>query len=237
MDDLLSNIVWNLAVPAVLLFGFYKFSIAAFNFIMTLRVEGKANEWVLILNNGKLKQAGIGLHTWKGIFDTVATFPSNVNKVDFSAETITSDWLGVRVSGTVIWTINRNGDGPFIAYKALGSDLKSSNPFTANGNLEAKAASIVRTEIANSSIKEILRNREKIRLRIRSEMKDVEGWGIWIETVEVTEVLISSSDLFSNMQSEFRQLQSYNALCKLLDVNNAIWNLTEDFKQKTEGAK
>jgi hypothetical protein len=35
----------------------------------SLFVAGKANEWVLIMNNGKMKQAGIGLATFKGPYD------------------------------------------------------------------------------------------------------------------------------------------------------------------------
>lgn len=81
VDDMLNNIVWNLAIPAAVLYGLVKFCTVAFAYIMTLRVEGKANEWVLILNNGQLKQKGLGLHTWKGPFDSVAKFPSKVNKV------------------------------------------------------------------------------------------------------------------------------------------------------------
>ena len=232
VDDMLNNIVWNLAIPAVALYGLVKFCSVAFAYIMTLRVEGKANEWVLILNNGKLKQKGLGLHTWKGPFDSVAKFPSKVNKVTFGAETITKEMQGVKVEGMLVWTIYRNDDGPFRAYKCLGSDLRSQNPRTANENLEAKASSIVRTEIANTTIKEILRNREKLRQRIKAEMQDVQGWGIWIETIEITQVLISSTTLFRDLQSEFRQTNHYNALKMEMDTNQSIQQVRDDHEQK-----
>lgn len=35
--------------------------------------------------------------------------------------------------------------------------------------------------------------------------KQVSGWGIYIESVEITEVKICSSAVFSNLQAEFRQ--------------------------------
>ena len=35
------------------------------------------------MNNGKMVKAGIGLRTWKGPFDQVATFPAKVYKVNF----------------------------------------------------------------------------------------------------------------------------------------------------------
>jgi len=52
----------------------------------TLWVTGKADEWVLIINNGKLKQAEIGLCTFIGPFDQVAKFPSTSQMVTFESE-------------------------------------------------------------------------------------------------------------------------------------------------------
>ncbi len=34
--------------------------------------------------------------------------------------------------------------------------------------------------------------------------KQVNGWGVWLEAFEITEVRISSSSLFTDLQSEFR---------------------------------
>jgi len=54
-----------------------------------LYVEGKPDEWVLILNNGEMKTAEIGLKTFIGPFDQVARFPSKTNKVHFKSEQVT----------------------------------------------------------------------------------------------------------------------------------------------------
>jgi hypothetical protein len=35
--------------------------------------------------------------------------------------------------------------------------------------------------------------------------KEVSGWGIWLETVEITDVTISSSSLFGDMQIKYRE--------------------------------
>ncbi len=35
--------------------------------------------------------------------------------------------------------------------------------------------------------------------------KQLNGWGMWLETVEITEVKICSKRLFDDMQAEFRQ--------------------------------
>ena len=68
---------------------------------------------------------------------------------------------GLEVSAMIVWTINRTGDGPMKAYKNLGADLKDDVPETANNLLTSMASAIVRNCIANSTIDEIIRNRQR----------------------------------------------------------------------------
>lgn len=67
------------------------------------------------------------------------------------------------MEGMLVWSINRNDDGPFNAFKNLGDDLASNNPQTANENLISMACSIVRSCIANSTIETMLRDRASLR--------------------------------------------------------------------------
>jgi len=48
-------------------------------------IEAKPNEWLLIIRNGELKKCSIGLCTWLMPGDQHVTFPSLLNKVNFSA--------------------------------------------------------------------------------------------------------------------------------------------------------
>lgn len=94
----------------------------------------------------------------------------------------------------------REGDGPLKAYRFLGQDLKSGKMNQANAILGEISNSIVRHRVANSTIEEILRNRDVVRNEIRSELnKIVNGWGVWLESVEITDVTISSSQVFTNL--------------------------------------
>jgi len=54
----------------------------------SLLVVGKPNEWIVVINNGVCKKAGIGLTLTKGPYDQVAIFPSKVNKVNISCTQI-----------------------------------------------------------------------------------------------------------------------------------------------------
>jgi hypothetical protein len=175
-------------------------------------VSGAANEWVLILNNGKLKTCGIGMSTFRGPFDQVVRFPSKVNKVTFESEKVTKENQGIKVRGMLVWSINREENGPFTAYKSLGEDLTNEIPTTANEILVKIADAIVRDTIFNSSIYTILKTRNEIRDTIRAKMtKDLRGWGVWLETVEITDVTISSNSIFKDLQADFREKQKLNA--------------------------
>ncbi len=57
----------------------------------------------------------------------------------------------------------------------------------ANSNVRAMCESVVRSQIANSSLDQVLRNRHSIRDAVKKELKDqFKGWGVWLETVEIT---------------------------------------------------
>lgn len=183
----------------------------------TLWVEGKADEWVVIMRSGKMQSAGIGLRTFKGPFDQVAKFPAKIHRVSFSTENVTKEMQGIKVSGMLVWTILRTGDGPFNAFKNLGTDLNSSNPKTANEALVSMSSAIVRSCIANSTIHEMLTDRENINAMMQKEMFNVvKGWGVWVETFEVTSVVISSSSLFRDLQTNYREKIRKDAeICKM----------------------
>jgi regulator of protease activity HflC (stomatin/prohibitin superfamily) len=63
----------------------------------------------------------------------------------------------------MVWTIYREGDGPMRAFRNLGEDLKTTNPKYANSLLTEMASSVVRNEIANTTIDDLITNREMLR--------------------------------------------------------------------------
>ena len=75
-SDLMAIVLRNIAIPLAQFFGIVVIGWVLFKFVASLYVSGNANEWVLILNNGKMKSAGVGLTCFKGPFDQVAKFPS-----------------------------------------------------------------------------------------------------------------------------------------------------------------
>lgn len=48
--------------------------------------------------------------------------------------------------------------------------------------------------------------REQMRDKMKEQLQRIlSGWGVWIETVEITEVKICSNQLFEDMQAPMKQ--------------------------------
>jgi hypothetical protein len=85
-------LVIDSVVPLVVLLLVGHITYSVYKYVLSLNVVGKPNEWVVIINNGQMKQAGIGLNVMKGPFDQVAIFPSRVVRQDIKAQQIDSEY-------------------------------------------------------------------------------------------------------------------------------------------------
>ncbi|CAG9466600.1 unnamed protein product [Pedinophyceae sp. YPF-701] len=163
------------------------------------------NEWLLVIRDGGQVRAGVGMRYVAGLTDNVVKFSSSIHKVSFRAQQVTAEMQGIEVAGFVMWTVFREGDGPFRAYRSLDG-MSPAGLRTANQNLTNMAESIIRAEVASKTIRDVIAKRELIRDSCRSKMLEVvRGWGVWLETVEVTDVTILSRSLFENLQSDYRE--------------------------------
>ena len=176
----------------------------------------KADQWQLLIRNGTLIDAKVGGTHFRGMFDTIVRFPSSIMKVKFRVEQVSREMQGVVVSGFALWSVQRTDDGPFRAYKNLhmrdededgGVDNQSGNSYVADC-----AASIIRVTVANLTLQDVLTKRDEIRTTVREVMQQqVNGWGVWLETVEISDVQVSSKRLFEDLQCEFRNEQRLRA--------------------------
>lgn len=120
--------------------------------------------------------------------------------------------MGVRVFGALIWSPHRDLDGPFKLYKAFGDELMNENSPSINEKLQNMAVSVIRDKVANLTINAILRDRNQLRDGIKANMQEMlTGWGMWLETIEISDVQIVSGSLFRNLQTEFREQMRLHA--------------------------
>lgn len=175
-------------------------------------IEGNPNEYTILCRDGNCIKQGIGLSTWVLPGDKIVTFPSQLCQVNFQAEQVTLEMQGVRVSGLLIWSPYREGDGPSKLFRAFGDDLKRKNSPNIGVKIGNIARSIIRDKIANMTIDDVLKNRAALRDAIKKDIQTLlTGWGMWLETIEVSDVQICSSTLFGNMQAEFKEQERLKA--------------------------
>ena len=103
---------------------------------------------MIILRNGQQLRAGVGMKTFVWPGDTAITFPGKLREVRFTAEQVTQEMQGVEVTCMMVWSINREGDGPFKCFKSFGEDLKLRSAM-ANEKIINVSKSIIRDRIAN----------------------------------------------------------------------------------------
>ena len=164
--------------------------VAALYYFQKMWVEGEPNQWVLVIRDGKMVRSGIGLKTVVWPFESFVKFPSRVSMVEFKAMNVTKENQGVEISGFAFWSVFREGDGPFKCYKYM----QGGDP---NANVRTMCESVIRSQLANSSLMDVLRNRTLIRDKMKKDLEgQLSGWGVWLETIELTDVRICSKRLF-----------------------------------------
>lgn len=174
-------------------------------------VSANPNEWLLVISGGELKSAGVGTTAVLGPFDKAVVFPAAIRKVEFTAQQVSKEMQGIEVSGFLVWAVNRVDDGPFKAYK-YGMVGSPELAYQADANIRGMAESIIRHQVANLEMATVIANRELMRNTVRAEMqKVVQGWGMWLETVEVTDVRVLSQRVFDDLQVDFRQKLHFKA--------------------------
>lgn len=193
--------------------------------------ESKAHEYMIVIRDGKCIKVGTGIYTFTWPGDQVVKFPTVIKKVDFQSEQVTSEMMGIRVTGALYWSPHR--EDPFKLYKAFGKELQASSSYVIDEKLQQMAVAVVRDRVANTTIEAILRDRNQLRSSIKKSMQEMmTGWGMWLETIEISDVYITSGTLFKNMQTEHREKYRLHADKIVSESTNTIRqeNLEKDTK-------
>lgn len=164
----------------------------------------KPNEWMLLLRNGELVQAGVGLSAFCPPGSQIVRFPSTMQETEFTASQATKQRAGVSVTGKAYWSIYRpskeDPDGPFRAFKSL-SGLANGDFTAGNEKVKTLAISTIRDAVSNMTIMEVMTSRNDLKERVKADIIPIfRGWGMWLETVEILDVRVESRSLFDDMQ-------------------------------------
>lgn len=85
------------------------------------------------------------------------------------------------------------------------------------------AVAVIRDTVANSSLQNILSDRKALKDAVVKACQDaVKGWGIQVETIEISQVLIKSQKFFNYLQTQFRDEENLKAERIRSEINNIM---------------
>jgi flotillin len=210
-------------------------------------ISARPSEFLVHMRRGKLMpSSGQGASCFKWPGDSVAIVPTTIQKLRFTADQVTSEKVGVEVTGLAVYRIAE----PMIAFRMLNFSF----PERAQEKLEEMLVEMfvgaARRLVANLAVEECLvRRKEGIAQELMREIAPVvsgagrleddtdKGWGVVIDTIEIQDVRVLSSAVFSNMQARFRQEQEQKAREAALQTERAIKQVEAEASRTIELTK
>lgn len=179
-------------------------------------VSAQPSEFLIRMRGGKVVASGQGASSFKWPWDSVAIVPTTAQPLHFTADQVTSEKVGVRVTGVAVYRIA----DPLIAFKMFNFSFPERAQEKLRSMLEEMFVGGTRRLVANLTVEHCLTRRKdalasELMREIapvvggtgRVEDRTVRGWGVVIDSIEVQDVRVMSQAVFANMQARFRQEQ------------------------------
>lgn len=178
-------------------------------------VTAKPSEYLIVVRRGAIDHtlSGQGMRVWKWPWNAVAIVPTTLQQIDFLADQVTRERVGVSVSGIAVYRIVQ----PEIAYRMLNFTYGERASEKLAQTLREMFIGAARRLIANLTLDECLQNRkEAIASFLLQEIAPVvsgsgslhdtteQGWGVMIDTIEIQDVKILSRQVFEHLQAPYR---------------------------------
>jgi flotillin len=179
-------------------------------------ISAKPSEFLIRMRGGNVITSGQGATVFKWPWDSVAIVPTTVQRLQFTADQVTSEKVGVKVTGIVVYRIAE----PLIAFRMLNFSFPERAQEKLATMMEEMCIGATRRLVANLTVEECLtRRKDALASELVREVAPVvsgsgkledtttSGWGLIVDTIEIQDVRITSAQVFANMQARFRQEQ------------------------------
>lgn len=179
-------------------------------------ISAKPSEFLIRMRGGNVITSGQGATVFKWPWDSVAIVPTTVQRLQFTADQVTSEKVGVKVTGIVVYRIAE----PLIAFRMLNFSFPERAQEKLATMMEEMCIGATRRLVANLTVEECLtRRKDALASELVREVAPVvsgsgqledtttRGWGLVVDTIEIQDVRITSAQVFANMQAKFRQEQ------------------------------
>ena len=183
-------------------------------------IQALPSEFLVRMRGGNVVTAGQGASIFKWPWDSVAIIPTTVQRLHFTADQVTSEKVGVQVTGLAVYRIA----DPMIAFRMLNFSFAERASEKLETMMVEMFVGAARRLVANLTVEQCLTKRkEGLATELMREIAPVvsgvgrledrthKGWGVVIDTIEIQDVRVLSQAVFSNMQARFRQEQERQA--------------------------
>ena len=178
-------------------------------------VTARPSEYLVHVRRGRVltRTSGQGATCFKWPWDAVAVVPTSLQRLQFRADQVTAERVGVEVVGLAVYRIAE----PLLAYRVLNFSYPERAQEKLEETLTAMFIGAARRLIANLSVEDCLQKRKSA---LASELLreiapvvggkgslgdgTVQGWGVVLDTIEIQEVRVLSERVFASMQAPYR---------------------------------
>lgn len=178
-------------------------------------VTAKPSEYLVHMRRGRIRRrsTGQGATCFKLPWDSVAVIPTTIDRLQFTAEQVTLEKVGMRVTGLAVYRIVE----PEIAFRMLNFSYAERASQKLAEILREMFVGATRRHVANLRVEDVMtRRKDAIAAELLGELAPVldgrgrvddstsMGWGVVIDTVEIQDVRVLSEEVFANMQATYR---------------------------------
>lgn len=177
-------------------------------------VSAKPSEFLICMRGGKVTSSGQGATTFKWPWESVSIVPTTVQRLHFVADQVTSEKVGVQVTGVAVYRIAE----PLIAFRMLNFSYPERAQEKLSSMMGEMFIGATRRLVANLTVEQCLtRRKDAIAQELMREIAPVvggtgrpedrtqRGWGVVVDSIEIQDVRVMSAAVFANMQARFRQ--------------------------------
>jgi len=178
-------------------------------------VTAKPSEYLVHMRGGRVRRrsTGQGASCFKLPWDSVAVIPTTIDRLQFTADQVTLEKVGMRVTGLAVYRIVE----PEIAFRMLNFSYAERASQKLAEILREMFVGATRRHVANLRVEDVMtRRKDAIAAELLAELAPVldgrgrvddstsMGWGVVIDTVEIQDVRVLSEEVFANMQAGYR---------------------------------
>ena len=178
-------------------------------------IGAKPSEFLVVTKGGQIdrKRSGQGARVFKWPWYSIAVVPTTLQRIEFTADQVTRERVGVEISGIAVYRIAE----PLLAFRVLNFTYGEAASEKLGATLREMFVGAARRLVANLALDECLtRRKETIASFLMEEIAPVvggdgspddtttRGWGVVIDTIEIQQVRIQSAQVFAHLQAPFR---------------------------------